>query len=278
MAVKRSTNKRDSAPRRSNNSYRRKKKVFKSPELPSGWFFVTSAVVLSAVLLSAMSFSCLYAYRLLTSTGYFAAKQIEIQGIHMLSDDTVVGISEIGPGTNLLSANIEKVEQRLLENNWVKNVSVKRLLPDRIHIRIEERVPRFWVQKGGVLCYADSEGRIIAPVGSEKFVSLPLLQIDSEAAELVGYMPQVIRAVGASALPLQVDDASRIHLTAGRSVELYMEDKNLRLVFGLDDMDADLRRLSLVFADLGRRGELEGMRDMRAEGPNVWVRRHAAAR
>jgi cell division protein FtsQ len=57
-----------------------------------------------------------------------------------------------------------------------------------------------------------------------------------------------------------------------------MEDKNLRLVFGLDDMDADLRRLSLVFADLGRRGELEGMRDMRAEGPNVWVRRHAAAR
>ncbi|MGX7950379.1 cell division protein FtsQ/DivIB [Oleidesulfovibrio alaskensis] len=225
-----------------------------------------------------MSFSCLYAYRLLTSTGYFAAKQIEIQGIHMLSDDTVISISEIGPGTNLLSANIEKVEQRLLENNWVKNVSVKRLLPDRIHIRIEERVPRFWVQKGGVLCYADSEGRIIAPVGSEKFVSLPLLQIDSEAAELVGYMPQVIRAVGASALPLQVDDASRIHLTAGRSVELYMEDKNLRLVFGLDDMDADLRRLSLVFADLGRRGELEGMRDMRAEGPNVWVRRHAAAR
>ncbi|WP_027181503.1 FtsQ-type POTRA domain-containing protein [Oleidesulfovibrio alaskensis] len=278
MAVKRSTNKRESAPRRSNNSYRRKKKVFKSPELPSGWFFVTSAVVLSAVLLSAMSFSCLYAYRLLTSTGYFAAKQIEIQGIHMLSDDTVISISEIGPGTNLLSANIEKVEQRLLENNWVKNVSVKRLLPDRIHIRIEERVPRFWVQKGGVLCYADSEGRIIAPVGSEKFVSLPLLQIDSEAAELVGYMPQVIRAVGASALPLQVDDASRIHLTAGRSVELYMEDKNLRLVFGLDDMDADLRRLSLVFADLGRRGELEGMRDMRAEGPNVWVRRHAAAR
>ncbi|MFV0423356.1 cell division protein FtsQ/DivIB [Oleidesulfovibrio sp.] len=229
------------------------------------------------LILSAVSVSYLYAYRILISSDYFAARAIEIQGADRITPNEVLTASELSIGSNLFSVSIVKVERALLENNWVKNVSVKRLLPDRIHIRIEERIPQFWVQKGGVLCYADREGRVIAPVTSAKFTSLPLLQVDNEAAELLGYLPALDTAVESSTLPMQLSDASAVRLGAGRTVELYLEDRNLRLAFGLDDVDGDLKRLGLVLADLSRRGELENARDVRVAGTNVWVRQNPVA-
>lgn len=277
MAIKRSSNKRDTSSRSKNNSYKRQKRKFATPKLSFGGTYIIVAVFLSLVVLSAVSISCLYGYRLFISTDYFAAKQIEIQGIDRVTTDEVLEASNLGIGTNLLGVSVVKIERALLENNWVKNVSVKRLLPAKIHIRIDERIPRFWVQKDAMLWYADREGRAIAPVTSARFTSLPLLQVEEDVAELAGYLPAVDAAVASSTLPIQLSDASSVRLGVGRTVELYLEERNLRLAFGLDDLDGDLRRLGLVLADLGRRGELENARDVRVAGTNVWVRQNPVA-
>lgn len=246
-------------------------------KLPIPWqgirqCFATGGVItVLALFIGALSFGLVYTYRSLVSGEYFALKTLEVQGNSRLSSKQILEIAELTQGANTLALSIDAVEQALSLNPWVEKVSVTRVLPGGLIIRIREKTPAFWVLHQGALHYADAFGRIIAPVIPGKFASLPTLEVEPGAEEATAALPDLVKSLGDSQLPLNLASVSLVRLSAARGVEVYVEETRLKISIGLEEWLANLQRLCRTLDDLIRRGELRDIREIRAQGLQVWV-------
>ncbi|MDL2315909.1 cell division protein FtsQ, partial [Desulfovibrio sp. OttesenSCG-928-A18] len=140
-----------------------------------------------------------------------------------------------------------------------------------------EKAPSFWVLRDNALHYADDRGEIIAPMDARGFAYLPELVIEPGAELAANALPHLVRSLKSSRLPLDLHSLSKVRLSAARGVEIEVEGSDLRLSIGLEDWLANMQRLGLTLTDLSRRGELGDVREIKAQGANVWVERHSPA-
>lgn len=232
--------------------------------------------VVGAGLLLGLAVGSLQLYRYATTSPFFATKQVDVAGNVRLSREMVLDLAGVHVGDNSLAVSIAKVERALLGTPWVQDVSVKRLLPDRFIIRVHERMPSFWVRKDGVLYYADAKATIIAPVETKNFMSLPTLQVEAGAEDGLGDLEKYLRDLKSGSFPVEFGAVSGITLSPGKGLELYLEDREMRLSLATDDWEGNLERLSITLGDLARRNELGVVREVRAADGNVWVIRSAS--
>jgi cell division protein FtsQ len=224
-----------------------------------------------AGLLVGLTLGSLHLYRYATSSPFFATRTVNIAGNVRLQRDAVLGMTGVQLGDNSLAVSIAGMEKSISKSPWVEEVSVKRVLPDRFDIRLRERNPWFWVRHEGLLYYADEQGRPIAPVESANFMSLPALEIQTGAEELVPNMEKYVAGLKGNAIPVDYAAISWIRLSPGRGVEVYVESRDIHLSIAPDDWGANLNRLGVVMGDLARRNELPLVREVRAADGNVWV-------
>ncbi len=219
-----------------------------------------------------LSVALLYVYRFVTVSEYFAVKNVTISGNVRLGGGEIQALAGLQTGMNSLAVRMGEVETRLLRNPWIAGVSVKRELPDTFHVTIHERIPRYWVRQGDALAYADARGNTICEVGPEKFTSLPLLTVDQGMEPWLDQLADMAGALETARLPLDVNNAAWVRLSRSSGVELYLENADMLLSIGVEDWNANLNRLGKVMDDLGRRGELKTVREVRVAGPSVWVK------
>ena len=221
--------------------------------------------------IAGVSYSLVYVHSYITSSSYFTLKVLEIQGNSRLSSKEILEISRLASGANNLRISLSAVEETIAKNPWVKEISVKRVLPDKLMIGVTENEPVFWVPEDGVLYYADAKGSKIAPVKTGQFASLPTLEVEEGAGDNRQALPELVKSLQASQLPLGMTSVSWVRLSSARGVEVYMEDSRLKLIIGLEDWRQNLIRLGETLTDLGNRGELDQVREIKAQGSNVWV-------
>ena len=212
-----------------------------------------------------------WCYDCAVTSDMFVTKTIDVSGNVRLPRELVLSYANIHEGENSLAVNIANVEQNLRRTPWVEAVSVKRLLPDKFIIRIQERMPSFWVHRDGVLYYATEEGEIIAPVESSNFLSLPALTIETGAEGLRPYLIRFRESVRTGDLPLDMAQISQVTLSLSKGLELYLEDREIWLSFDPTDWDRNIFRIKRVFTDLVKRREMKNVREMRVVDGNVWV-------
>lgn len=227
--------------------------------------FVGGAVLLGVALGS------LHLYRYATTSPFFATRQVDVAGNVRLSREMVLDLAGVHVGDNSLSVSIAKVERSLLKTPWVEGVSVKRLLPDRFMIKVHERMPSFWVRKDGVLYYADAKATIIAPVETSNFMSLPTLHVEPGAEDALTELERYLRDLKSGSFPVEFGAVSGITMSPGKGLELYLEDREMRLSLATEDWEGNLERLGITLGDLARRSELASVREVRASDGNVWV-------
>lgn len=232
----------------------------------------------AAVSLAGICAVSLWLYGKALTSEFFATKHVDVAGNVRLSREMVLQYGGIGEGDNSLAVSIADVERNLRDTPWVEEASVKRLLPDRFVIKLKERMPSFWVHKDGVLYYANERGDIIAPVESRNFLSLPTLRIEPGAEDATPYLARLLKDLQAGRLPIEAGAIAQVTLSPSRGVELYLEDREMRLALATDDWEGNLARLGMALGDLARRHELGGVREARAVDGNVWVIRNQAAR
>ncbi len=237
-----------------------------------GKSFMTAGIIgLAVILLAGISVGLIYGYRYATSSNYFSVKTIDVHGNSRLTSREILEVAGIEDGANALAISIDDVERALAGHTWVKEVSVKRVLPDTLVITIEERTPHFWMVDGETLNYADAHGQVIAPVAPGQFEVLPLLEIENGAEEAASSLPDLLRSFAGADLPSEMLAIRLVRLSAARGVEVFLENINLTITIGLEEWSANLERLGRTVADLHRRGELGIIRQIKAEGSNVWV-------
>ena len=268
------------------NSYRREKVSFwaavgsirlplpKVPLVGGSFASVLTLCVLLVFVTAVVTGVCalsLWLYGKATTSEFFATTHIDVTGNVRLSREMVLKYGGIREGDNSLSVSITEMERKLRATPWVEEVSVKRLLPDRFIIRIRERMPSFWVHRNGQLYYANERGEIIAPVESENFLSLPTLTVEPGGEDAIPYLERLMADLNSGSLPVESGAVASVTLSPARGVEVYLEDREMRLSIATDDWSGNLSRLGATLSDLARRQELRDVRDVRAVHGNVWV-------
>lgn len=213
----------------------------------------------------------LWLYSWMHTSPMFVTRHIDITGNVRLQRDMILHLGGLSEGDNAFSVSIAAVEHRLRQTPWVEDVSVKRILPDRFVIRLQERMPSFWIRREGRLFYANEKGELIAPVESSNFMSLPILSIEPGCEDAIPYLSRLMRDIRSGILPVEAGAIATVDVSPSRGVELYLEDREMRLSLAPDDWDGNLLRLGATIGDLARRRELSSVQEVRASQNSVWV-------
>jgi cell division protein FtsQ len=204
----------------------------------------------------------------------FAIQQVDVQTDGVIAPDQLRRWSGVKPGANLIALDLGAVKRNLELVSAIDSVSVERVLPRTLKIRVTEREPVAQVDipradgKGGLavsVFQLDGDGMVMQPL-DPRLCTVPLAQINPQLPVIAGLnafqlqpgrrveLPQVqaalqlIAAFGHSPMAGLVD-LRRVDVSAPGVVTVTTGQGSV-ITFGLDDQDQQLRRWRQIY-DLG---------------------------
>ncbi|MFC5387491.1 cell division protein FtsQ/DivIB [Aquamicrobium segne] len=165
-----------------------------------------SAAILSAVLLSSSGVYGAYLggqlegfVQNVTARTGFAVDQIRVVGNHHTSEIDILGELELNGWTALIGLDVEDARDRIVSLPWVEHATVRKVYPNALEVRIQEREPFAIWQQGSVLSVIEKSGRIIAPFSGGRLAGLPLIVgngASDHAPELIAQISDVPELAG----------------------------------------------------------------------------------
>lgn len=110
-----------------------------------------------------------------------AVSDYVIRGNHRLTQGEVEALVGDLRGTSLLQVRLDEIEAQLRGSPWVADVTLRRVLPSTLDIRIVERVPMAIARLGSQLYLIDDTGVIVGEYGPQ-YGDLDLPIVDGLAA------------------------------------------------------------------------------------------------
>ncbi len=213
--------------------------------------------------------------RLVYENKSFAIQQIEVQTDGVIAEEQLRRWSGVKPGQNLMALDLATVKRNLELVSLVGSVSVERVLPRTLRIRVSERDPVAQVNvlqrapDGGIgvaVFQLDADGYVIEPLDPRQRATPPK-EAEDQLPTLTGVNPLDLRPTRRVESP-QVQAALRLvgefdHSPMAGLVDLQRIDvaspeiliittgQGSEVTFGLDDFDRQLLRWREAF-DHGR--------------------------
>ncbi len=233
------------------------------------WMVLTTGAV---VFFLTASLGLLAAYRYMTNHTYFELKTVEVRGNAQLSYAEVLGAAGVSLGSNCLELKMGAAEAGLVANPWIERAAVRRVLPDKLVITVTERKPFFWLVTEGQVMYGDVKGKPIAPVRAERLKALPLLKAGLLTETALARYRELLEAKPDSGVVFPLADAAWVRIDAGDGLEFYIEEQDRYVYISFTEWDRNVARLTRVWTDLERRGELKDVTRLEAHGGKIWAR------
>ncbi len=108
----------------------------------------------------------------------FVVRSVVFTGNTHLSDDELRAASGLRGGENMLTLSGRRLAQKMVESRWVKSVSVRKELPDRIMMRIKEAEPFALLDMKGSMFLVDENGRMLEQLRGGTVPFLPVITGD----------------------------------------------------------------------------------------------------
>ncbi len=102
----------------------------------------------------------------------FKFENIIIEGQDNTTSEDILAALNADTGTPIFAINLSAVQEKLLQNPWVKNAAVERRMPNTIYVALLERTPIAIWQINQKLFLIDEEGYQITSKNIEKFAKL----------------------------------------------------------------------------------------------------------
>ena len=206
----------------------------------------------------------------------FAIQQIDVQTDGVIAPEQLRRWTGVKPGANLIALDLAAVKRNLELVSVIDSVSVERVLPRTLKIRVTERdpiaqvnVPRADGANGIAVSVfqLDADGMVMQPL-DPRLCTIPLAQMNSQLPVIAGVnafqlqpgrrmeLPQVqvalqlIAAFSKSPMAGLVD-LRRVDISAP-GVVVATTGQGSEITFGLDNLDQQLRRWRQIY-DLGLR-------------------------
>jgi len=178
----------------------------------------------------------------------------------LVSSRRALQMVPVEEGTNIFAIDLEAMEKALEQDPSIRDVTIRRQLPSRIVITIEEREP-VMLLIADQLYGVDQEG-VVIPLGDEGFLrDLPVLtgifpeiQPGSGAEYLGIHRGLEIRRAIAEVTPSLIDKVSEINVDHPETALLYLVQSGTQVKLGSRDLNTQLQRLWVVLSDLAARG------------------------
>ena len=91
----------------------------------------------------------------------FNISTIEVENNNQLTSDTIISLSGLKEGQNIFKFWSKNVENKIKENPYIEEVNVKRKLPNKVEIKVEERNKDFNVEYLNGYAYINRQGYIL---------------------------------------------------------------------------------------------------------------------
>jgi len=201
----------------------------------------------------------LYIYLLEDST--FQLREVEVRGCRKVEEKTIRSLARIEGMPNLFTIELKEISRRVETHPWIEQVIVRKVFPNRLLIQIEERRPIAIIQLED-LYYIDSKGVIFSPVGARDEYNFPFLtglnrqmmEKDSQRTkELIMKALEFMRIAGQEKVP-PLEGVSEIHMEKSFGIQCFTQNEGVEVRMGWDHFGEKLRRLSLIWMDLQKRG------------------------
>lgn len=157
-----------------------------------------AATILSALLLGS---SAVYgasiggqlpsAVQAVTARTGFAIDQLHVAGHRETSEIDIIDRLELDGWTSLVGFDASAARERIAQLPWVSDVSVRKVYPDALEVKVDERKPFAVWQHGKSLSVVEESGNVIAEFSGGRLAALPLLVGMGAARDGVDFVNRV---------------------------------------------------------------------------------------
>ncbi|QSR84499.1 cell division protein FtsQ/DivIB [Methylacidimicrobium sp. B4] len=214
----------------------------------------------------------------LSTDSRFALQEVVLEGTERLPRKEILAASGLRLGQNLLSISLPEVYKAVSSLPYVQRASVRRELPNRIEITIEERVPlaKVWTKakrfSGQSLC-VDFQGVVFVARRGEVVALLPELEgVPSDDLEIGNrlHTPECRAALhllrllqGTPSLRNLLDPAS-LDVSGHLCLRVVTRD-GVGIVLRLDHLERQMKRLQKIYVFSQSRGRKVASVDLTPE-------------
>jgi cell division protein FtsQ len=132
---------------------------------------VAANLVIGAVLVA----SAASVARHFATSDELAVREILVEGTTRTTPDAVRTVLRPFLGRNLVDLGLDEVAKTATRNPWVKEATVKRILPETLRVSVIERTPGALALLRGLVYVVDDGGFVMGPAGPDFPYDLPLL-------------------------------------------------------------------------------------------------------
>ncbi len=192
------------------------------------------------------------------SDRHFTVQSVTITGNNFVTMEELSPYLQRVKGNNIFKLDIADMANRLRNNPWIKDVSVRRELPSSIAINIVERTPAVYINSKNGLYLSDEEGILLGEKGVSSF-GLPVVygislegtgtgeKTNSEALFSAIRIKKELSSIPWIELPL-----TGIEVDGRSDITLHM--RGYRIKLGHDRYKDKLRRFNEIAGDLNGKG------------------------
>lgn len=162
-------------------------------------------------------------------SSFFALKEINIQGNNILNKDEILVVTNEYMRNNLFLINPVNIQQKLKKEFYLlRTVNLKKRLPNKLNIIVEERTPYLLLKIKGRLFAVDKEGFLLYETQKQRPELLPVAQIPVENL-IVGkkvtapYMNNLLNIVECLDKPL-LEKIDYLEITTENELYMIMKD------------------------------------------------------
>jgi len=218
-------------------------------------------ITFQLLLLSFFLFFGHHVYMYLLEDPFFQVQTIEIEGNRKIKKEALLSLIQMEGMPNLFTVRLEEIARRLESHPWIEQVRLKKVFPNKILIEIKERKP-FAIIQLEELYYIDLKGMIFSPIEGGDEYSYPFLtgltrqglEKDSvEAKRLIMKSLEFLKIAGRERIP-PLEGISEIYMEKIFGINCFTQAEGIEVRMGWGNFEEKLKRLSLIWSDLRKRG------------------------
>lgn len=218
-------------------------------------------VAFQLLLLALFFFIGYRVYARLLEDPLFRVREVEVEGNRKVPRETILSLIELEGMPNLFTLRLREVAKRLELHPWIEQVKMRKVFPNKIWLQIEERKPIAILQLEE-LYYIDTKGVIFSPVGERDKYNYPFLtgltrqaleKDPVEAKHLIMKALEFLRIVNKEKV-FSPEEISEIHMEKVFGIQYFTKTEGVEVRMGWEHFGEKLRRLSIIWSDLRKRG------------------------
>lgn len=116
-------------------------------------------------------------------SGSFNVVEIVVENNDLLSSEQIISFSRIEKGTNIFAISKKNIQANLKENPYINEVKIKRMLPNKLKLIIDERSVDYVLQLANSYIYVNRQGYVLE-ISSEKPNVLVLVGLTTDLSNI----------------------------------------------------------------------------------------------